>query len=895
MSLTPGTRLGHYEVVGLIGAGGMGEVYEGHDPRLGRTVALKVLLEHMSSQPEARARFEREAQMIAALNHPHIATLHDVGRHGEIDFLVMELVQGETLAARLLRGPLPIHEVLRHGVDIADALDQAHRHDVIHRDLKPMNVMLTRTGVKLLDFGLAKFRQPRGTAGDAQVTRADITSAGEFLGTLQYMAPEQLEGSAVDGRTDIFAFGTMLHEMATGSKAFSAPSRMSLMRSIMSDTPPPVSTLQPLAPRALDRLIATCLAKDPDDRWQSARDIKRELSWILESSGPIAPPHSGEVLPPSGRRARALPWTAAGTLVLVTAAIAAAAVWTFKPAVAVAPLPVTRLAISLPAGDKIGNIGRPAVALSPDGTVLVYAAQRGGLSQLFMRPIGDLQERVIVGTDGASGPFFSPDGQWIGFFAAGKLKKVPASGGAIEVVCDAASSQGGTWAAGNVIYFAPFNTSGLWRVAATGGTPTQVTTLDRNKGEVSHRWPQVLPGGEAIIFTVWTGPGFDERQVHLQLLRTGERRVLLQGASTGRYVSSGHIIYARADALFVVPFDLAQLQVAGSGVPLTDRAYDDEGAHFDVSASGMLAYVPAAPTRYDRRLVWVDPSGGRIEALPLSPRAFTDPMLSPDGRNVAFTVIGAVEAIWIYDFARRTVTSLTSTAAGSSQAPTWSPDGSQIIYRGTRGGFRNLFRKAVDGGGDEERLTTADSLQTPTSWSVDGKHLIFVDTTVGTGPDLAVLDTDTHEPRVFLRTAAGETNPRFSPDGRAVAYVSDESGANEVYVRAFPGPGRKLQVSPDGGVQPVWSRDGRQLYYRNADKMLSVDVATRPVVASGIPHTIFEGRYVGTDTGNAGYDVSASGRFLMVQPVVPEAPLTQINIVLGLFESLKRSARAGRP
>jgi Tol biopolymer transport system component/tRNA A-37 threonylcarbamoyl transferase component Bud32 len=894
MSLTAGTRLGHYEIVALIGAGGMGEVYEARDPRLNRNVAIKVLLDHISSQPEARVRFEREAQMIAGLNHPHISTLHDVGRHEQVDFLVMELVEGETLAARLVQGPLPVHVALQYAIDIAGALDHAHRHGLTHRDLKPGNVMLTKRGVKLLDFGLAKFRQPQDVRLSALVTQAAVTVRGEILGTLQYMAPEQLEGHEADARTDIFAFGTILHEMITGRKAFDGPSRMSLMRSIMSDTPLPVSTLRPMAPRGLDRLIATCLEKDPDDRWQSARDIWRELKWILESGSATMGEISDGSRVDAVRPRRGVPVGAVASLVLVTVVAVAAAVWTLKPVAPGAPLAVARLAMTLPPGDRIGDLARPSLTVSPDGSSLAYIGQHGGTTQLFVRAIDGSEARPIAGTDRAIAPFFSPDGRWIGFFSTGRLKKVPATGGAVENVCDAASSMGGTWAADNTIYFAPFNTSALWKVSASGGASTPVTTLNRSKGEVSHRWPQVLPGGEAIIFTVWTGPGSDERHLHLQMLGSGERRVLVQGASTGRYVSSGHLLYARDDALFAMLFDLAHLQVTGPAVPMLERALDDEGAYFSVSASGLLAYLPVGPHRFERRLVWVDASGN-VDALPLSPRAYTDPVLSPDGRYVAFTLLGAIEAIWIYDLTRHTLAALTPTSAGSSQSPTWTPDGTRILYRGTRTGFRNLFWKLVDGAGEEERLTTSENLQTPTSWSPDGKYLAFVETAVGTGPDMAVLQIDRREPHVFLKTGSVETGPRFAPDGHWMAYSSDESGASEVYVRPFPGPGGKLQVSTDGGSEPVWSRNGQELYYRSGDKMLSVHMVTHPVLAAGRPRTLFEGRYMRTDTGGAGYDVSSDGRFLMVQPVEPEEPPAQINIVLDWFEALRRRIASAKP
>jgi len=894
MPLAPGTRLGPYEVIAAIGAGGMGEVYEARDPRLNRTVAIKVLLDHISDHPEARARFEREAQLIAGLSHPHISTLHDIGRHEGTDYLVMELLQGETLAQRLERGPIPLDQALQYAIEIADALDQAHRHGVTHRDLKPGNVMLTRSGVKLLDFGLAKLRQSShmsSLSNVATLPRNDMTGEGTILGTLQYMAPEQLEGREADARTDIFAFGSVMHEMVTGQRAFEGKSRMSLMGAILRDMPPPASTIQRVCPPALDRLIATCLAKEPDDRWQSARDVRRELKWIAESR----PASSGVVGRDASARTAWFPPVSArvaAAVAIVAALLAGAAIWTIRPVARAVPRAVARASVALPPGDEIGDANRVSVALSPDGAVLAYVGRRDGTTRLYVRAIDSLEARAIPGTENAAGPFFSSDGRWIGLFAQGKLKKVPAGGGAVQVLCDAASGEGGTWSADDTIYFAPFNTSGIWKVSAGGGTPQRVTTLNRSTGEVSHRWPQVLPGGKALLFTAWTGPGFDERHLQLQMLDTGERRILVPGASGGRYVASGHLLYSRDDALMVVPFDLARLQVAGPAVALPERALDDEGPHFGVSDSGILAYVPVSARRFERRLVWVN-AAGNVEPLPIPSRAFTDPTISPDGRSVAFTTLGAVETIGIYDFARHSLSALTATTAGSSQAPVWAPDGSRLAYRGTRAGFRNLFWKPVDGGAEEVRLTTSENLQTPTSWSI-GNLLAFSDVSVTTGYDIWVLSMAGGPPQVVLQTKGNETNPTFSRDGRWLAYTSSESGTNEVYVRPFPGPGRRLQVSTDGGFEPVWSRNGRELFYRRGNAMVAATVTTEPVFTAGSPRTLFKGTYIETDTGGAGYDVAADGRFLMVQPVEAPQPATSINLVLNWFDELKRTVPASR-
>ena len=883
MPFSPGERLGHYEIVALIGSGGMGEVYEARDTRLNRAVAIKVLLEHLSNQADARARFLREAQTIAGLKHPHISTLHDIGRHQETDFLVMELLEGQTLSDRLARGPLPLRQALDCAIEIADALDQAHRHGVTHRDLKPANVMLTKSGVKVLDFGLAKLREGKEPMSAAP-TATHLTAEGAVLGTVQYMAPEQLEGGEADPRTDIFAFGTVLHEMVTGRPAFTGKSKMSLVGSILRDMPPPVSTLQPVAPLALSRLITTCLAKDPDDRWQSARDVWRELKWIVDSG------ESGDEPAPAGTvygaSRRVGPVRAAVAAAIVAAAAAAAIVWTLKPAAPGVEATLARVAIALPLGDQIGDRVLPSVVVSADGSTLAYVGRRAGAVQLFVRPIGTLETRAVPGTEGAASPFFSPDGQWIGFVAQGKLKKVPAVGGAVETLCDAAIGMGATWAPGDTIYFSPFSTAGLWKVSALGGTPEPVTVVDRSKGEFSHRWPQILPGGKALLLTVWNGPGWDER--HLQVLRldTGERRSLVQGASAGRYVASGHLLYARADALMAVPFDLARLQTTGPPIALPERALDDDGGHFSVSDTGTLAYLAVSPRRFERQLVWAD-SKGNVEALPAPQRGYTDPAISPDGRFVAFSLLGPTNSIWVYDVTRQTLAPLTAVTTGSSsQSPVWTPDGKRVAYRATRGGYRNLFWKAADGSDDEERLTTSEDVQTPRSWTPDAQYLAFA-----SGSDLWVWSAADRQPHAYLKTPSPETSPAFSPDGRWLAYSSSESGAAEVYVRPFPGPGSRLQISTSGGTEPVWARDGSQLFYREGNRWLSVAMSATAPLTVGSPRVLFEGPYLPSDTSGAGYDVAADGRFLMVRPVEPEQPSTQIELVLNWFKELGAPTR----
>ena len=879
MSLTAGSRLGHYEILARIGSGGMGEVYEARDPRLKRTVAIKVLLDDLSNLPEARARFEREAQAIAGLNHPHIATLHDIGRHERTDFLVMELLEGETLAERLTRGPLPVGSALQYATEIAAGLDQAHRRAIVHRDLKPANIMLTKDGVKLLDFGLAKLRSSAELEGAAiEVTQSRATSPGTILGTVQYMAPEQLEGKEADTRSDIFAFGAVLHEMITGKPAFAGTSRASVIGAILRDTPPPISTVQPIAPPALDRVIALCLEKNPDDRWQSARDLWRELKWIAGHDAP------SDVRGTAVGTGRAIGWSAASALIVGVALIAGAIAWMLKPNAVVARPPLIRLTLTLPPGDIIGNAQQPSIAISPRGDTIVYVGQHDNSIQLFVRALASAESRLLAGTSGAAVPFFSPDGEWIAFFADGKLKKMRLTGTAPQEVCDAGDGFGGAWGADDSIYFVPFNTSGVWRVPATGGQASPVTKVDRANGEVSHRWPQILPGGKALLFTVWTGPGADERHLNLQMLATGERRVLIQGASSGLYVASGHLIYTREDALMAAPFDIATMQLSGQPVALEEHVLDDEGAHFSVSDTGTFTYRRASARRFDRRLVWIDQKGV-VDPLPSPIRPYTDPMISPDGRYVAFTNIGPVETIWIDDLSRHSQTSLTSTTAGSSQAPLWTPDSTRIVYRGSRFGFRNLYWIAADGGGSEERLTVSENMQTPTS--VAKNSVAFNEWAPGSGSDVWVFSLDVRKSTSLLKTSMSEGTPRFSPDGHWLAYTSNESGLREVYVRPYPGPGGRLLISSGGGNEPVWSHTGRELFYRHGHQMMSVAIATTPVLTAASPRMLFEGNYLPSDTGGAGYDVAQDGRFLMVEPIEPERPATAIDVVINWFDDLR--------
>ena len=915
MTVTEGTRLGPYEIVGPLGAGGMGEVYRARDTRLQRDVAIKVLPPHFSAAPELRERFEREARAVASLNHPNICVLHDVGRHEETDFLVLEFLDGETLASRLARGQLSLEHALAIATQLADALAAAHRAGVVHRDVKPGNVLLLRKAAsgdsrwagapvaKLLDFGLAKSAGP--VVGPPQHTRAglqsdltslpttphNLTMQGTILGTVEYMAPEQIEGQEADARTDIFALGVVVYEMLTGRRAFSGRTHASLIGAILKDDPPPLSRDQPLAPPFLDHIVRRCLAKDPDERWQTAADLMRELSFAAAHArdhGPDASAAGQSVT----RTRRMIPVTyAAAALAAVVAAATATGAWLLQLQSPRVEPDGSRLSIALAPGAEIGEVDNPAIAVSPDGRRVVYAAVGVSGRQLYLRSLDSFDAQALPATEDASNPFFSPDGAWVGFFSRGKLRKLSIAAGAARELADAPSARGGSWSPDGVIYFAPGPSSGLFRVSAEGGSPTEVTKLDRSRGEVSHRFPHVLPGGAGLMFTMWTGPGTDEKQIDVLNLATGERHTVAQGAETGVYASSGHIVYGRADTLMAAPFDLAGMTVAGAAVRVAEgvRVGHGEGGQFSMSASGDLLYLPTDLRRSERRLVWVDRQG-RVDALQVPTRNFANAKVSPDGRFAAVNLNGSVTEIGIVDLSRSTVTLLT-TGKGSSQAPVWSPDGNRIAYRATRSGYRILFWKGVNDTADEERLATGDNVQTPSSWSADGKWLFFNGSSQATGGDLFAMAVDDRKVEALIKTPLLESDVQMSRDGRWLAYESTEQGRPEVFVQPFPPSGQRVQISNGGGNEPLWAPDGRELFYLRGDRMMVVDITTRPAFQAGTPRLLFEGRFVPSPNGVTGYSISPDGRrFLMVQAVQPEPPATVLHLIRGWAEELKRLA-----
>jgi len=902
MPILPGRRLGPYEILSTIGAGGMGEVYKARDTRLDRNVAIKVLPTHLADRAELRERFEREAKTIASLNHPHICTLFDTGHQDNIDFLVMEYIEGETLAQRLAKCPLPIGQALQYAIEISDALDKAHQKGVTHRDLKPGNIMLTKAGTKLLDFGLAKLRQeaaPPTSDSKLPTLKSAITGEGTILGTLQYMAPEQVEAKEVDARTDIFAFGAVVYEMTTGKKAFEGKTSASVMAKILESEPPSMASLQPMTPPALDRVVKKCLAKEPEKRWQVASDLCDALKWISdEDSQPPMSAAAGKEIHELGRRALIL---VLGALLLV-AAITGLAIWNLKP-IPPAPRPVSRLTIVLPPGQQLMvPENGPAVALSPDGTHIAYVAREGLTQQVYLRAMDSLEARPIPGTEGPvagtnyAEPFFSPDSQWIGFFAGGKLKKVAVSGGAALTLCDALRSNGVSWSSQGMIAFAPGQIAFLQQVSDMGGAPQPLTRIE--KGETVHGWPEFLPGGKAVLFAVAIGGSFATGQIAVQTVGSAEHRNLIQGGMYPHYAPSGQLVYVQGGTLMAVPFDPQRLAVTGAAVPIVEgvlQSTTDGDAQYSFSATGTLAYVSGGSQSTQMKLVWVNRNGAE-QPLAAPEHAYVNPRISPDGRRVAVGITEQERQVWLYDVSRGTLTRLTF-QGNNNLVPFWTPDGKRIAFTSNKEGQRNLFWELADGSGGLERLTTSEQLHIPGSWSPDGQLLAYSEVNPTTGFDIWVLGLRDRKAQPFLQTQFNESTPQFSPDGRWLAYVSDESGRKEIYVQPYPGPGGKWQISTEGGVEPLWNRNGRELFYRSENKMMSVEIATKPSFSAGTPKKLFEGAYQllsGISTPN--YDVSPDGqRFLMLKPVEQsQAGPTQINVVLNWFEELKQKVPTGK-
>jgi len=875
VTLSAGSRLGPYEIVAPIGAGGMGEVYRARDTRLERTVAVKVLPSHLAASAESRQRFEREARTISQLSHPHICALYDVGREGETEYLVMEYLEGETLSDRLLKGALSTEQVLRYGCEIADALDKAHRQGIVHRDLKPGNVMITKSGVKLLDFGLARVLIPASAV--AQLTALPtqalaLTQEGTILGTLQYMAPEQLEAKEADARTDIFALGAVLYEMATGTKAFAGASQASLIGSILRDEPRPISDVVPLTPAALDRVVRTCLAKDPEDRWQTAHDIGVQLRWIAEGGSQVGLPPVVAVRRKSRER---IAWVLAA---LLAVALAASLVQSRRGRPAAQAI---RFSVAAPENAEfLRGPQSGSLALSPDGTSLAFVAASAGKFSLWVRRLDAVEAKEVKGTEGAISPFWSPDGRFLGFFARGKLQKIAATGGPPQALCDSAFGNAATWGRDGTILFTEFGAGreGIYRVSAEGGTPAQVTSLDRARGERSQGWPVFLPDGRHFLYLGGAFGGEKEsRNLSVGSLDSRETRRIVAVESRVAYCPPGYLLHVRGGTLLAQPFDAESLRVTGDPIPISDDIWFFRGtgnAGVSTSENGSVAYLSG---RRPSRLTWRDRSGREIGVVG-APAVFRHPRLSPDGSSIAVEVadprIGTRD-IWIYEGQQGLGRRFTVDPV-DAVSPVWSPGGERIAFGSARETPVDIYVKPVNGSGSERLLLQERGVQVPSDWSPDGSRIVYEDFSPARSAQrqLWVLSpTGNPKPAPLLRTPFSESQARYSPGGEWIAFVSEESGRPEVYVVRANGQGETRRISPSGGSLPRWQGDGKELFYLAANgDLLSVATQLGGGFAAGSPSVLF------TATPPPGdFDVSPDGRrFLFQEGVAQDVPLTVV-------------------
>jgi serine/threonine protein kinase/Tol biopolymer transport system component len=930
MTLNAGARLGHFEILGMLGMGGMGEVYHARDLELGREVAVKVLPDRVAQDAGLLQRFDREARALAALNHPHIAALYSVEREGASPFLVMELVGGRTLQKRMRAGPMPLDDVLALFAQIAEALEAAHERGIIHRDLKPANIKITEDDrVKILDFGLAKAFEAAAstTSGGGTVAlepESGLTAEGAIVGTIAYMSPEQARGKPVDKRTDIWAFGCMLYEALAGEPPFRGETGSDTMARIL-EREPDWNRLPEATPVRVRELLWRCLQKDPKRR---LRDIGEAWFGIREhqSSATDLP----MITPPPTTFTRRTPAWMWG--LMLAAVLGGGAVGALIARSSSAPTeagtvresagertrsaPVRRFSVER--GDSRSSpLLSPVVsqiALSPDGRYLAYLSQRGGQAGVFVRPMDQFESRYIPGTEGAYGPFFSPDGEWLGMIrpAGGMLQivKTPSSGGALTQVTSMPGRphSGQTWGEGDLIVVNPSINSGLAAVRAAGGALEPLTTLDEGRHEQFHIYPQVLPGGNAVLFTS-VGKNEEGRTVggvDVFQIDTRERKRVLEAAAFARYVPSGHLLYvpysneSTPRYVAAVPFDLDRLEATRSvGTPVLDRVYIHPIsylAQFDVAADGTLAFIAAHP--HDAELVWVDRTGA-VETLPLPLRDYRSPRLSPDGRRIAVTVAEAGgQDVWIHNLDRGSLSRLTF--SGTAHSPLWSPDGRELIVASRRDRFVNLFAVDADGSGHQRPLTQTDGFECPTSSSRDGSVVAWASldlrqSTYRIAVGQPSLDST---PIPYFNSAFREFNPSLSPDGKWVAFVSDRTGRQEVYIAPFPGPGGITQISTGGGTEPIWSHYGAEVFYREGDRMMAVPVEPGPPPKIGVPQFLFEGRYLAADLGFANdYDVAPDGRFLMVRRGEAKGETSlrtdRINFVLNWFEELEQLVPTG--
>ena len=896
MTLVAGTSIAQYRVTELIGAGGMGEVYRATDAALDRDVAIKILPEAFAQDADRLARFEREAKTLAAFNHSHIAAVYGLEKWQGTCALVMELVDGLTLAERIAQGPIPLDEALAIALPLTEALEAAHERGIVHRDFKPANIKIRTDGtVKVLDFGLAKaFEPPAAATGSHSptITTPAMTQAGVILGTAAYMSPEQARGTPVDKRADVWAFGVVFYEMLAGRRLFDEPSVSDTSAAVLKGT----LTLDALprdTPSSIVRLVGRCLTRDWRRRLRDIGEARIAIEDAMAHPDAAAASDAAEHGRPS-RWLRLLPWAIA-VAALVAAAVTMWAPWRTAPA----PGPATRLTAEPGAQITLALGGNSeTVLLSPNGRllVLVGSPRSGDRSRLYLRPLDQLSAAPVPGTEGARNPFFSPDSRWIGFFADGKLKKIPVCGGAPVAVADAPDDRGGSWADNGWIAFSP--RSGelpLYRVSADGGTAEPLTTLER--GDITHRWPQVLPGGAAVLYTASKATGdYEEADIVVRSIGTGQTRIVHHGGYHARYLPTRHLIYVSQGTLFAVPFDVERFEITGQASPVLSGFVTTPGtaaAQVAFSQDGTLVYVPGANARDLSSLAWLGRDGS-TKPLRGEPADYRPSFrFSPDGDRLALTIASQRPDIWIFEWGREVLSRLTSNQSLDVD-PLWTPDGRRITFRSARDGVDNLYWQPADGDGEPQRLTVSKIPQFPTSWHPSGKVLAYYEFGQDTGADIWMLPVEGDErsgwkpgkATVFLARRGDESDAMFSPDGRWLAYRSEESGEDQVYVTAFPGPGARTRISTAGGKTPRWSRNGKELFFASTDQQIMVVTYTveGDTFRAGKPVVWAKGTF-------ASFDLHPDGRVAIMTPMESTSPATagRLSFALNFFDEIRRT------
>lgn len=866
----------------------MGAVYRARDAKLNRDVAMKVLPQEFAGDPERMARFSREAQVLASLNHPHIASIYGLEEAGGVRALVMELVEGLTLAERIGKGALPLEDTLPIAQQIAEALEYAHERGIVHRDLKPATVKLTPEGaVKILDFGLAKAIEGEAAEKDSSTSPTltiASTQAGVLIGTAAYMSPEQARGKRVDRRCDIWAFGCVLFEMLTGQPAFSGETVSDTLAGVIKEDPD-WSRLPAGLPPRLKELLHRCLQKDARRRLQVIGDARIELensSSNLESGEDAAL----QPLPPRAHRwQRVVLWSVAGLLGggLLTAAVL---FWIYGGGAS--PFPA-HLNITLPSSQTLLNNGMD-LAISRDGTQVAYVATDGkSAQQIWLRQLDDFTAKSVPGTEGGAAPFFSPDGQWLGFFAAHRLEKVSLAGGLPQVLCSASGDGSGTWAPDGFIYFSG-DMGPLMRVRAVGGNCEQLVGTEESQGELALHQPQMLPGGDALLLTIDKGFSAAQSSIAVVSLKTRQRKILFSNATNPHYISAGYIVFGRAGTIWAVPFDLKRLQLTGDSAPLIEGIANNSGAmseQFAISDNGTLVYAPGSETEVARQ-VWEADRSGTARPITTDNRAYEDLALSPDGQHLAMTIEGPMWNIWTFDLQRHTLTRLTF--QDDNRDPIWSADGKQVVYTSLRRGQWGLYSKAADGNGTEKTLFSSSNWIFACSSSPDGKHLAFVEQAPITSADIWLLPLEGGAASPFLQTPFTEWFAQFSPDNRWIAYESNESGCPEIYVQPASGAGGKWQISNEGGMRPVWPKGSKEIFYLTSNKLMAVPVEISPTFSAGTPHELFEENFF---TSGHYYDASANGQhFFFIKSLNQSNGPTGINAILNWTDEMVNLMRS---